>query len=206
MVCLMMRKRSIITLFAPALAALAACNAPSAPDLPARTSPIAIVSFYANNCTECHVRDARNFATEPYTFMEDDELRSLVRKQAFQEANIRLDPAHADAMSAYFKAMIAGEPFVVVNETAPGMLAGEATREGTVTLRWPTEQVVASRPRGGPALAWRATIPAGLRLADAEIQVRVGTTTTRLKPTVASHSHAVTPSSAPSNSPPSVAQ
>lgn len=171
-------------------ATLVACSAPPAPDIPARTSPITVVSLYAQHCTECHVRDQRNFAAEPYTMMDDAELGSLVRKQAFQEANVKLDPAQADAMTAFFKAMIAKEPFVVVNEQQPGALLGEATIGAQVTLRWPTEQVVAQRTEGKPS--WRARVPEGLRVADATIEARQGTTVTKLNPTQASHSHATT--------------
>lgn len=175
--------------------ALGACSAPPAPDVPARTLAVPVVSLYAQHCTECHVRDQRNFATEPYTFMDDAELRSLVRKQAHQEANVTLDPAQADAMTAFFKAMIAEEPFVSVSAQRPGVLEGEATLDAQVTLRWPTEQVLAQRR--GPT--WQARLPAGLRLADARIEARAGASVTRLEPTRASHSHAVASSAAARN-------
>lgn len=184
-----MSRAALLVLATTGLVGAVACSAPAEPDLPVRTSPVAVVTMYADKCTVCHVRDRRDFATEPYTLMDDAELRALIVKMANQQANVALAPEEADEMTAFFKAMIAREPFVSVNRAEAGVLSGEATPGATVVLRWPTDQVVAAR--GGGDVAWRATIPAGLRLADAEIQARLGTATTRLRPTMASHSHAV---------------
>jgi len=105
------------------------------------------VSTYASACARCHGDGASNHL-EQLRALHDDELRPFIEDMMWGPGFLEPTEHDIDAMTAYHRALIADEPFVVVTngesapgpkalaiETSPGATFEINSDDGTLTIR-----------------------------------------------------------------------
>jgi len=186
-----MRARSSLALWLAGPAAVACAAAPAPPKRPAPDAgiprsavpPRGPVAVYDKACLRCHGPEGVNYGPTFGKALTDRALRQAVLDMKDGKGDIALTDDEIDAQTAYHRAIIRREPFVVVTLDLPRRLAGECTEDAVVTVTVDGKSVPVQRS----GYRWDAAVPAGERR---EIAARVGKATTRLDPAKARWSHA----------------
>lgn len=154
----------------------------------------AALDYYGAHCARCHGLEGANYSVESLKKRDDASLRAVIHEMAVGPGQAPLEDAQLEAVTAWHRAFIAGQPFVsvtqITRENGKIQLKGEATSEAKITLLGSTvPQVLAERE----SIHWSAELPENIDLATVQIRADKGETQTLLPLDRARYSHAFAP-------------
>jgi len=160
--------------------ALATTGPPATKPAPAPRGPIAV---YDRACLRCHGPEGVNYGPLFGKTLTDRALRQAVVDMKDGKGDIALSDDEIDAQTAYHRAIIRREPFLVVTLSTPGRLAGECTEDAKIVVSTDGKPVPVRRA----GYLWDANTPPGR---PREVAAVLGGHTVRLDPAKARWSHA----------------
>lgn len=136
-------------------------------DLAAAVVPLdlAPVSTFEQACARCHGPQG-SFYGEAFAELPPAELREVVHDMMVGPGFLSPTEPEVDAMTAYHRALAAGEPFICIARVEPGdggplTVVGECSLDATLRLTAPASQNLALDPDG----RWQTPLDAPAALA-----------------------------------------
>lgn len=133
-----------------------------------RPLTLAPVSTFEESCANCHGPQG-SFYGEAFAQLAEPELREFVHDMMVGPAFLSPTEVEVDAMTAYHRALSAGEPFICISaleRAGDGVtVRGECTPDAALRLAAPREQAIAAESDGRWQLVLDAPAPLELQAA-----------------------------------------
>lgn len=174
-----------------AAAAFAFCDTPPMKPTPPTIAPI---SYFEDRCARCHGPHGSFYGDDFGKKLPEPALRKVVSDMCRVQGDSPLKGVDLDAEVAYHRALIAGDPFIVVIHAKDGRLSGEVTEKAAVTVKFKRSTVSAEVK----LVSWSVSVPKGEKAEDAVVTATLQkrSTVVRLVKECFSHAKAVESGSA----------